>query len=719
MEFKEILSHFEGAKGSGTQYMAHCPAHPDKTPSLSIGYDSSKGATGVFCQQGCETEDVLNCVGLKKADLFDNPIPKKEYGKVVAEYIYKNEKGENWHKVQRTDDKKFPQMRWVNGRWEKGSPSQEQRILYKLPETLKAKELGETIYFVEGEKDVESLYSIGLNATCNPMGAGKGGKWQKQYNEFLKGADVVIIADNDNEITNPPYAGQKHAINIYNNIKDITKSVKVVCIEGTKKGYDVSDFIADGGTAENLKAYVESYNQNDLFELVKANEQEPEQLEINSDNASIWYDKKGRFLPRLLAEWLAENEKMFFMANNYYRYDGGYYKKLDDSEIFNKIKSHLNTYAKPKDIENTMTFLRNQIHKNYEDVDNDSSILSLKNTMLKIGKDGTIKEFEHSPEIFNTIRLNANYNPDARCDTFLKFLNEALTAENIEALQQMLGYFLTTETEMQKAFFFVGEGRCGKSTILRVVQYLLGNNNCSNLKLQDLDDRFRSSALFGKIANIFADLPEKPVEDSSNYKAITGQDTITFEEKFKGSFSYTCKAKLLFSCNKIPNSPKDKSNALYERFYFIPFNPPLPAEKRDGKLTEKLCEEIDGIFNWSLEGLRKLIANGWKMKDTDAHTKVLNEYKGLNDNVIPFVEECCSLGVDEFVKSIELYQEYREFCFENGFQPYNSNNFTTSLAKNFTISKKQKKSESTKCYIGISSIKEKQAPYQEARKIFG
>src|SRR5439155_11979428 len=58
-------------------------------------------------------------------------------------------------------------------------------VLYRLPAVLAAVQRGTTVYLVEGEKDVDNLCTLGLVATCNPMGAGK---WRDSYNASLHNA---------------------------------------------------------------------------------------------------------------------------------------------------------------------------------------------------------------------------------------------------------------------------------------------------------------------------------------------------------------------------------------------------------------------------------------------------------------------------------------------------------------------------------------------------
>ena len=91
-------------------------------------------------------------------------------------------------------------------------------MLYHLPEVLEAIKKGETIYVCEGEKDADNLRKLGLQATTNPMGAGK---WRPEYSESLTGANVVILPDKDEP-------GRKHAAQVAQSLIGKAKSIKVL-----------------------------------------------------------------------------------------------------------------------------------------------------------------------------------------------------------------------------------------------------------------------------------------------------------------------------------------------------------------------------------------------------------------------------------------------------------------------------------------------------------
>ncbi len=133
------------------QARAQCPAHEDHAPSLSV--TKIEGQVLVHCHAGCDAEDVTAALNLTMGDLFDEPSG--------AKYHYTDRAGTVLRTVTRTPDKHFKQSGQTKG----------SSTLYRLPEVVAAIEKGQTIYVVEGEKDVHALESVGAVATTAPMGA--------------------------------------------------------------------------------------------------------------------------------------------------------------------------------------------------------------------------------------------------------------------------------------------------------------------------------------------------------------------------------------------------------------------------------------------------------------------------------------------------------------------------------------------------------------------
>ncbi len=167
---------------------------------------------------------------------------------IVATYDYRAPDGTLLFQTVRYAPKSFSYRRpdgkdgWI---WNlQGVP----RVLYRLPELLASG--NDQVWIVEGEKDVENMRARDLVATCNVMGAGK---WRDEYSASLKGRQVVIIPDNDDETTTPPFAGQKHAQQVAASLRKAgAASVKIITLP-PEKGKDVSDYFKAGGIVGHLR----------------------------------------------------------------------------------------------------------------------------------------------------------------------------------------------------------------------------------------------------------------------------------------------------------------------------------------------------------------------------------------------------------------------------------------------------------------------------------
>ncbi|MBC7075994.1 MAG: hypothetical protein H5T98_07990 [Syntrophomonadaceae bacterium] len=239
---QNVLSRLKGVKKDGRGWKALCPAHDDRNPSLKID-EVEGGKVLLKCFAGCTTEDIVRAIGLKMSDLYPEPKQRPANPKrVIATYDYQDANGKLLFQVCRTADKRFFQRRpdgkggWVNGLGDV------KPVLYRLPEVLQAVQRGKTVFIPEGEKDCDNLARLGLVATTSPMGAGK---WRDYYSDYLKGANVVILPDNDDP-------GKKHAQQVAQALYGKAASIKVLELPDLPEKGDVSDWLAAGGTKEEL-----------------------------------------------------------------------------------------------------------------------------------------------------------------------------------------------------------------------------------------------------------------------------------------------------------------------------------------------------------------------------------------------------------------------------------------------------------------------------------
>ena len=159
--------------------------------------------------------------------------------KTIATYSYFSSEGNLVFVKLRYEPKDF-EYRTPDGRISRVLP---RKILYRLPELLTAS-LEQTVFVTEGEKDADRLCSLGLVATCNPDGGGKG-KWSPAYRQHFRGRHVVILADND-------WTGAEHAYDVGRRLHRVAASVKVLSLPNVPHKGDVSDYLDTGGTVEAL-----------------------------------------------------------------------------------------------------------------------------------------------------------------------------------------------------------------------------------------------------------------------------------------------------------------------------------------------------------------------------------------------------------------------------------------------------------------------------------
>jgi 5S rRNA maturation endonuclease (ribonuclease M5) len=233
-----VLGKLGGVRKRGSYWVARCPAHEDKRASLSVA-EGTKQPVVLRCHAGCDPLDVLGAVGLSWADLSPNGRALADdwtpAGPAVATYTYTDQDGKVLFGVCRTADKQFRQWRPdpVKPHGRAWSVRGVKLVLYRLPQVTAAVDAGETVFVVEGERDVHALEAAGVTATCNPMGAGK---WRATYSKTLAGASVVIVADND-------APGVDHARKVAESLAGVAASVRVV---QAQEGKDTADHLAAG-----------------------------------------------------------------------------------------------------------------------------------------------------------------------------------------------------------------------------------------------------------------------------------------------------------------------------------------------------------------------------------------------------------------------------------------------------------------------------------------
>lgn len=309
-------------------------------------------------------------------------------------------------------------------------------------------------------------------------------------------------------------------------------------------------------------------------------------------------------------------------------------------------------------------------------------IINVQNGLLNVI---TLTLEPHSPTFFSCLQLPVQYDPQASCPAWDKFVTGTFPDDSGQVAWEIVARLMTTDGSIQKVVLLLGEGANGKSTFLAAVLAFLGKYNCSSVALQKLEaDRFSVARLVGKMANICADLPSSHLATTSMFKALTGRDSINAERKYRDSFEFTPFAKLVFSANQLPRSD-DSSHGFFRRWLIVRFNRVFEAgakgtlsrEELDAQLASP--EELSGVLNRALASLPALRKSGFTI--TASMTDAWNEFRRETDPFSTWLDAHVMDRPDSFVPKRELVDAYAAYCSEHKRTPLTTTAFGLALKR--------------------------------------
>jgi 5S rRNA maturation endonuclease (ribonuclease M5) len=293
---QQLHTHGTNPKQRGDTYTARCPAHDDNTPSLSISPGTEPDSVLLHCFAGCTIDQITASIGITPKQLFKAKERTNTLGEETDCYTYTNTDGEPVLRVHRFEPKTFRQSHWTGTSWQWGA-GDTPKLLYRLPRVQEAIETGQTIYVVEGERDVQTLETLGLYATTNAGGAGK---FTEQHAQQLAGAsNIIIIADADQP-------GLDHAQRVAAEInwlgithqtvqpatghKDVTDHIRAGLAIDQLQPVDTTHTTTDHVDTTDPTDTDHGWNLANLTEVLSANYQPPTPtIGTRTDNKSLFY----------------------------------------------------------------------------------------------------------------------------------------------------------------------------------------------------------------------------------------------------------------------------------------------------------------------------------------------------------------------------------------------------------------------------------------------
>ncbi|BCK77367.1 phage/plasmid primase P4 [Acetobacter aceti NRIC 0242] len=578
--------------------------------------------------------------------------------RIVATYDYRDEKGALLYQVLRYEPKDFRQRR-ADGAWSLGDV---RRVLYRLPEIITKKD--ELVFVVEGEKDVDALFNIGLLATCNAGGAAKSGqksKWRNDYTHSLKGRDVVVLPDNDE-------AGEAHATSIAKALSEVSSSVKIVRLPGLPAKGDVSDWLRAGGTKDGLLDLVSNTQK---VAMVAAHEGEV--IEVGSEGLltedAVATEFANRYAGRL---------KFCHSVGKWYGWGGTHWKQDKKHRAYTFARRIAGEISATADLKARVAAGKASFSGGVEKFAQRDEVFAVtseewdRDPFLLATPGGTIelrtgKMRPATPADMITKRTAIAPACDD-CPLWKRFLSEATNgdADLIEFLQRWCGYCLAGDTREHALIFCYGPGGNGKSVFLNTVAKIMGDyaaNAAMDTFTAGHGDKHPTDLAMLRGARLVtaSETEEGRAWAEARIKQMTGGDPITARFMRQDFFTFLPEFKLTIVGNHKPVL-KNVDEAARRRFNIVPFihKPKNP----DRELEQKLITEWPAILQWMIDGCLKWQENG--LPRPKVVREATDEYFEAQDSFGQWLAERCVLDPCRSSKPSDLLKDFQEWCHQNG-----------------------------------------------------
>ena len=289
---------------------------------------------------------------------------------------------------------------------------------------------------------------------------------------------------------------------------------------------------------------------------------------------------------------------------------------------------------------------------------------------------------EHSAEyLTNIVFPDLDYQPDAECPTFRKVVADALDQDTANVLQEMCGYLLFPDSRHEKIGVLVGEGRNGKSVILNMISYALGEENVTHFGLQQITD---ASGVFianmvGKLANICHDSGNLiKVGNEGILKQYASGEPIMAKVLYHQPTITTNYPHSIIAVNALPVSA-DVSDGYFRRFLIIDFPHQIPLNKVDRQLFQKMKPERMGVLLWIIEGMKRLLSES-DFSESKAVDDIKKQYQRDNNIVATFVDEFEFRPSRTEMRPLdEVFRLFKTWTKDNNYRDMGKRTFSTRL----------------------------------------
>lgn len=363
-----------------------------------------------------------------------------------------------------------------------------------------------------------------------------------------------------------------------------------------------------------------------------------------------------------------------YTTEKLWHYENGFFNANGEQFVKRVLREKLNNKVTIAQINEVLAGLADLNTLAYSDCNRASgTLVNVRNGMLNIH---TGEMLPHCMSYRSLYQLPAIFDPTVNTTEIDHYLESVIPLDTIPFFWEFIGSTLLTNVYWPKAFLvLVGAGDTGKSTLLAFITAVLGADYVKKYSLHTLaEGQFSKAGLVGKLANIFSDLDAREIGAVGQIKMLTGNDEMSAERKFKDSFDFTNKARLIFSANDYPLI-REPDIPYFNRAKIIPCANVFDPSKANRNLLQELITptNLSAALFRMIEGLQRLL----KQQDFSATTSVAhasNEYMLRADNVCGFLDICPKI-IGAKIRKSDLYASYVHFCKDVGKHHVSQDNF--------------------------------------------
>ena len=511
------------------------------------------------------------------------------------------------------------------------------------------------IIVVEGASDVLAAMDMGFVAVGKP--AAESG--HKELADLLRGKNVVVVGENDE-------AGIRGMKKSFNVLRAVCKSVQKV-LPPTKY--------------KDLRAW---HPMAEVFE--KHLEKQGEEAEDNKVLDSVNYDD-------LAEQWLNELNNIFrWYQNEWFLYGEVHYQQTNKNWLSKQLREYFRQFeiriqtgpvkavvplrVDKKLVEELQLALQSICYVGEKMDTKLKNAVVFQNGIYHITEN---KLAPLTPDTFITFMPPCRYDLRAECPLWLWFITDIFNGdeESIKLLQEWFGYNLVANNDMEQLLFLFGVPGSGKSTTIDVLRAMLGPERCCAINVETFAGQFGLAPLVDKYAAIISEQQSTDHRQAQKVlekiKQITGQDTVGINRKYKEQFDTKLFCRFTYVGNDLPRFD-DEPQALFRRFNLLYFGNSY-VNKPNRTLKTRLIQEVPGVTNWALEGLRRLLEQG-DFTRPELSIEHINTCKAMASPLKTMLDEWCDLSNSSIDTPCNtLYDLHRVVYEEEGRRPLTRTQF--------------------------------------------